>query len=235
MSVLRKTNEKVIVNRKKVHTFAWFFFYNLQLDMEKLKTYRIDLKNLLPAINYSFNYVLGDDFFEFVDGTEVSHGNVNVLLSVVRASSAFELKFHIDGTVRVTCDRCLDEMEIPIATENRLIATFGETYAEISDEHIVISEEKGFIDVAWYMYEFIALAIPVKHVHEPGKCNEMMVLKLRELSVDERDDDDDLFRDTEDSGEIGSAGNEGADTVSGKNCRPADPRWEVLRDLIGDN
>jgi uncharacterized metal-binding protein YceD (DUF177 family) len=185
------------------------------------------LKNLLRATNYQFDYVLGDDFFKCVNGTEVSQGNVNVSLSVVQASSAFELDFHIDGVVTVTCDRCLDEMEIPMEAENRLIVTFGETYAEMSDKHIVISEEEGFINVAWYMYEFIALAIPVKHVHEPGGCNEMMALKLRELCVDE------IAEDVDDLGEI--SGDDNTDPVSGENHKPTDPRWEVLRNLIGDN
>ena len=202
--------------------------------MERLKTYRIDLKNLARGVTYQFDYVLGDDFFERMDGSEIRHGNINVSLSVVHASSAFELNFHMDGVVTGTCDRCLDDVEIPVMTENRLLITFGETYAEISDEYIVISEDEGFIDVAWYMYEFIALAMPIKHVHETGECNEMMALKLRELCVDEIAEDEDSFRETDDSDEINGSGDDTV-PVSGKNNKPIDPRWEALRNLIGYN
>lgn len=203
--------------------------------MEKLKTYRIDLKNLLRATSYRFDYVLGDDFFECVDGPEVRQGNVNVSLSVVHVSAAFELNFHIEGVVTATCDRCLDDMEIPVETENRLMVTFGETYEEMSDEHIVISKEEGFVNVAWFMYEFIALAIPVKHVHDPGGCNEMMALKLKEFCVNEIIDDEDLLQDVEvdDSGEIRD--DDSVETESGSNRKPVDPRWEALRNLTGDN
>jgi uncharacterized metal-binding protein YceD (DUF177 family) len=208
-------------------------FLQMILALEKLKTYRIDLKNLSPAANCRFYYVLGDDFFECVDGSEVRQGNVNVSLSVVHASSTFELDFHIDGVVTTTCDRCLDDVRIPVETENRLIVTFGETYAEMSDEHIVVSEEEGFINVAWFMYEFIALAIPMKHVHEPGGCNEMMVLKLKELCVDERMEDEDLLQDVDNSDEI--RGDAATESGFGRNRKPVDQRWEVLRNLIGDN
>jgi uncharacterized metal-binding protein YceD (DUF177 family) len=146
-------------------------FLQHELVLGTLKTYQINLKNFSRERVYEFNYVLGDDFFERVGGSEVKQGNVNVLLSVIHASSAFELNFYIAGKVTVTCDRCLDDMEVPVETENRLVVTLGEAYTETSDEHVIVSEEEGFINVAWYMYEFIALTIPVKHVHEPDGCN----------------------------------------------------------------
>ncbi|MDR0743491.1 MAG: DUF177 domain-containing protein [Tannerella sp.] len=207
-------------------------FLQLELVLGTLKTYQIDLKSLLPATVYEFNYALGDDFFESVDGPEVKQGNVNVSLSVIRASSAFELEFHINGMVTVPCDRCLDDMEVLIEAKNRLIVTFGEAYAETSDEHVIVSEEEGFINVAWYMYEFIALAIPIKHVHEPGGCNEMMMSKLNELCVDEVEDGDDLFHE---AGETGDDVDNNSKPLRGESRRPVDPRWDALRDLMGDN
>ena len=189
-----------------------------------MKTYQIDLKNLSLADTYEFDYMLGNEFFDSVDGPEVRQGKVNVSLSVVRMSTTFELDFHIKGIVTVTCDRCLEDMEIPVETENRLIVTFGEVYAETSDEQVIISEEEGYINIAWYMYEFIALAIPLKRVHNPGECNEVMASKLKELCVDELDDDS------------GESENEDLEiSESGKSSHPADPRWDALRNLIGDN
>ena len=181
-----------------------------------MKTYQIDLKNLSLADTYEFDYVLGDEFFESVDGPEVRQGEVSVSLSVVRMSSTFELNFHIEGVVSVTCDRCLEDMEVSVETTNKLVVTFGEAYAEISDEQIIISEEEGFINIAWYMYEFIALAIPMKHIHDPGECNEIMASKLKELCVDEINEDDE-------------------DKEPDENRRNEDPRWDALRNLIGDN
>jgi uncharacterized metal-binding protein YceD (DUF177 family) len=159
---------------------------------------------------------LNNDFFECIEGSEIRKGKVSVALSVVRVLDAFELDFRMNGIVTVACDRCLDDVEIPVETTNRLIVTLGESYAETSDEQVIISEEEGFIDVAWYLYEFIALAIPIKHVHQPGDCNEVMASKLRELCVDELKEADEV-------------------SESENSCRAIDPRWETLRDLIEDN
>ena len=177
--------------------------------------YRIDLKNLFLSTTYNFDYLLDNDFFESVDGAEVRKGKLNVSLSVTRVSTFFEFDFQIRGEVTVICDRCLDELEIPVETTNRLCVTFGEMFTEISDEQIIVSAEEGFIDIDWYIYEFIALAIPLKHVHAIGDCNEVMASKLRELCVDVTDEND--------------------DTASGNSRRPVDPRWDALRDLLEGN
>ena len=191
-------------------------FSQLDLALGTLKTYQIDLKNLSLSETYKFDFVLDGEFFKSVDGPEVKQGNVDVSLTVVRVSSAFELNFHIDGMVTVICDRCLDDMEVSVETINRLVVTFGEMYTETSDEQVVVSEEDGFINVAWYMYEFIALAIPMKHIHEAGECNEVMASRLREHCVDELNEEDD-------------------DSEPENGNHAVDPRWDVLRNLIGDN
>ena len=191
-------------------------FLQFEQTLGTLKKYQIDLKNLSLSEAYKFEFVLEDEFFESVDGPEVKQGKVNVSLNVVRVSSAFELDFQIEGVVTVTCDRCLEDMEIPVETINRLIVTFGETYAETSDEQIIVSEEDGFINVAWYMYEFIVLAIPIKRIHNAGECNEVMASKLNEFCVDNATENDQFSEPENDN-------------------RPVDPRWNVLRNLVGDN
>ena len=186
------------------------------MTLGTLKKYQIDLKKLSLSEACEFEYALGDEFFECVDGPEVRRGKVNVSLSVIRVSSAFELKFRIEGEVTVKCDRCLEDMEIFVEANNRLIVTFGEAYTETSDEQVVISEEEGFINIAWYLYEFIALAIPMKRVHRPGECDEVMASKLEELCVDDIKED-------------------GEAPEQEKSSRLADPRWDALRNLIEDN
>ena len=184
--------------------------------MEKLQQYQIDLKSLSPATTYKYSYLLDNDFFDRIDGPEVRKGSVNVSLSVIRVSSVFEMAFRLEGVITVTCDRCLEDLEIPVTTDNKLVVTFGETFAETSDERVIVSEEEGFINIAWFMYEFIALAIPMKHVHKSGDCNAVMASKLREHWVDDQigEEENSALRD----------GN-----------RAVDPRWDKLRNLLEDN
>ena len=44
--------------------------------------------------------------------------------------------------------------------------------------------------MAWLIYEFIALDIPIKHVHAPGKCNAAMIKALEEHSATRSSDED---------------------------------------------
>ena len=101
--------------------------------MGKFKLYNVDLKNLTPGI-HEFEYLLENKFFVDIDGDQVQKGKVKVNLTVKRSSMMFEMNFQIEGVVMVPCDRCLDDMEIPIDTHNRLVVKFGKEYAEESDD-----------------------------------------------------------------------------------------------------
>jgi uncharacterized metal-binding protein YceD (DUF177 family) len=185
--------------------------------METLKRYEIDLKTLPQASSSRFVYDLEDDFFEIIEATDVIYGKVEVTVDVIRVASAFEMRFHTEGVVTVECDRCLAEVELPVEADNKLIVTFGKEYSETSDEHVTVSEEEGTTNIAWFMYEFIVLALPMKRVHAAGECDEEMASKLREISVEEINEASSDVSQSE--GEIENI----------------DPRWDVLRKLRIDN
>ena len=136
-------------------------------------------------------------------------------------------KLQIEGTCKLTveipCDRCLDDMEIPIDTHNRLVVKFGKEYAEESDEVVVIPEDEGAINLAWFLYEFIALAIPMKHVHAPGKCNKAMSSKLKKHTARSTEDGDEEYED--DSVEEDIAIDDDVPVTT-------DPRWDGLKGLL---
>ena len=191
----------------------------------KFDKYKIDLKGM-QADSCKYEFVLDNLFFANIDGPEVQKGKVNVVLVVKKTSRAFELNFQTDGMVWVPCDRCLDDMEQPVSSTDKLLVKFGHEYAEEGDNLIVIPEEEGEINVAWFMYEFIALAIPMKHVHAPGKCNKAMSSKLskhlRTTPDDEMDEDSFV---SEDSDELANDDTETA----------VDPRWDELKKILDNN
>ncbi len=160
-----------------------------------------------------------------IDGTEVQKGKIKVFLTVKRSSSMFEMNFRIEGVALVPCDRCLDDMEIPIETQNRLIVKFGKEYAEESDEIVVIPEEEGAINLAWFLYEFIALSVPMKHVHAPGKCNKSMSSKLKKHTAKSADDGEDSYENDE-TDDI---------AVDDDIAETTDPRWDALKGLIDND
>jgi uncharacterized metal-binding protein YceD (DUF177 family) len=180
---------------------------------------------MAPAEIRKYEYRLDNKFFVDIDGAEVQKGKVDVSLSVERKTSSFEMKFYLTGVVYVPCDRCLDGMEQAIKAENRLIVKFGKEYAEESEEILVISEEEGALNLAWFLYEFVVLAVPMKHVHMPGKCNKTMTSKLKKHSAKQMNDDD------EDEEDYGYTNDEPA-TDDEPETTTTDPRWDALKDLI---
>ena len=166
-----------------------------------------------------YQYQLDNEFFLDLDAPEVQKGQVNVTLKIRKTSGVYQLDFQTEGKVIVICDRCLDEMEQPIETEDRLKVKLGSEYSEV-DDMVVVPEEEGYINVAWFIYEFIALSIPMKHVHAPGKCNKDMVSKLsKHLRVSGDDEDDDDFLEEDSSNEP----------------QTIDPRWNELKKILDNN
>ena len=189
--------------------------------MGKFDIYKVDLKNLSPGV-HEFEYILENKFFVDIDGDEVQKGKVKVNLTVKRTSMVFDMNFQLEGIVYVPCDRCLDDMELPVSTQNKLVVKFGKEYAEESEEIVIIPEEEGEINLAWFIYEFIALAIPMKHIHAPGKCNKAMSSKLKKHTA-RRADDEDEFDEEAAADTVGD--DEAADISS-------DPRWDALKGLV---
>ena len=192
--------------------------------MGKFDKYKIDLKGMqVDSVKYEF--LLDNLFFAHIDAPEVQKGKVNVVLNVKRTSHAFELSFETEGIVWIPCDRCLDEMELPIDSSDKLMVKFGREFAEEGENLVVIPEEEGEINVAWFMYEFIALSVPMKHVHGPGKCNKSMSSKLnKHLRTTTDEDTEDNFESVDEETNIVEEVEE-----------QIDPRWNELKKILDNN
>ena len=189
--------------------------------MGKFDLYKVELKNLSPGV-HQYEYFLENKFFVDIGGDEVQKGKVKVNLTVKRTSMVFDMNFQLEGIVYVPCDRCLDDMELPVSTQNKLVVKFGKEYAEESEEIVIIPEEEGEINLAWFIYEFIALAIPMKHIHAPGKCNKAMSSKLKKHTARRADDEDEFDEEAADDIVVDD---DAADI-------PSDPRWDALKGLV---
>ena len=186
------------------------------MKMGRFDKYRVDLKGMKQA-SLQMEFDLNNLFFADIDGQEFQKGAVKATVDVRNHRGVFDFTFAVSGTVVVPCDRCLDEMEVDVEAENSLRVKLGDTYADEGDT-VVIPESEGEINLAWYLYEFIALALPTKRIHAPGKCNLDMSDKLKKHT--RRDDmgDEECF-DTDEREE-----------------REIDPRWAGLKNLqLEDN
>ena len=187
--------------------------------MSKFGLYNVVLKDLNNGPRVS-GYLLDNDYIKKLDSPEVPKGTVKAIVTARKKNQAFEIDFVLEGTVLIPCDRCLDEMEQTISYKEKLLVKFGDKFSE-EDEIVIVPESEGAINVAWFLYEFILLNIPLKHVHAPGECNKTMVTKLKRHITRSKDDDDPDIEVEDDDLEIDDS--------------PMDPRWEGLQNILDNN
>jgi uncharacterized metal-binding protein YceD (DUF177 family) len=171
--------------------------------MTTLDDLKLDLKALKEG-HTQLSLELEDAFFEALEETDLKKGHVHLNIDVERTGDYYELLFHTEGYVVVPCDLCLDEMRQPVVADNRLTVKLGDEYKE-DDDLVVVPEEDAIFDAAWNVYEYIALSVPIRHVHAPGKCNPAMMKILEEHSA--------------------------ARSGEGNAEQPVDPRWAALGKL----
>ena len=159
------------------------------MALGKFDIYKLDLKSMRQEVQ-THEYFLDNQFFANIDSEDVQKGKVHVQLTVTKVANVFNLSFKLNGMAIVPCNRCLDDLEYPIDTTERLIVKFGKDYSEESDEIVIIPESEGILNLAWFLYEFVVLSIPIKHVHAPGKCNKQMTAKLKQHTAKSADDSD---------------------------------------------
>jgi len=169
--------------------------------------YLIPFHGLKEGI-YNYSFEAGDDFFSLFENPDILGGNLKIELILNRKNQFLEFDFHLKGYLLVPCDRCLEAYQLEIDTHNKLFVRFSTEFSELSDTVITIPHDETRINIAQYIYEFSALALPVQKIHpdqSPGKpgCSQEMLERLGDHTPDNNGGDDDN----------------------------TDPRWDALKKL----
>lgn len=184
---------------------------------EKENDFIVDLRRL-TVDKVSRHYVLGDAFWAASEYEDITGGEVTADVEITTVADDFRVRFQIEGTVNVPCDRCLDDMPQTIAVDESLMVRLAKQDEEIDENLITINEMRGTLDVSWIMSEMVAVTIPVQHMHEEGACNPEMIKRLAAMQVGAAQDDEENTGDTsEDSNQA------------------VDPRWNELKKIIDNN
>jgi uncharacterized metal-binding protein YceD (DUF177 family) len=117
-----------------------------------------------------------------------------------------DVEFGIKGVAKLVCDRSLEPFDFPIDTTSKVVFKYGEEDVELTEELVVINRETASLELGQYIFEFIALAIPMKRLHPKFQ--------------DEEDD--------EIEGKIIYTSGDGENDSDDENI---DPRWEQLKKL----
>jgi uncharacterized protein len=132
---------------------------------------------------HSFDFEFSDSFFEEFEGSLLERGSFTAKMVMDKRSNMMVLSFEIAGIANLECDLCAEPLDVEITCSDRLIVKYGVEGEETSHEIVHIPESAYELNVAPYIYEFIALALPLKNVHEEGECNPEAIELLRQLNA----------------------------------------------------
>lgn len=157
-----------------------------------LSPYKIHIHGLKEGIT-SFDFLIGDDFFFKYENEDVKNANIQICLECNKIINILYLEFKYKGVLKLECDRCLDIFEYPIEFTNNLIVKFSEDKIENNDEIIVLSHDTGELQLGQFLYDSIALQIPLRKVHPEDKngkllCNNEVAQRLEDLSINKTEE-----------------------------------------------
>jgi uncharacterized metal-binding protein YceD (DUF177 family) len=152
----------------------------------------IPFRGLKPG-KHGFDVEVGKKFFETFEDAEIHNGNVKVHIDLEKEERMMVFQFSFQGEVELPCDRCNEPIMVPVSGNERLIVKLGDSWEEQSEEVLVIPETEIRFDTAPLLYEFIHLALPLRHVHpddEKGQstCDPEVMKRLSEIQVNENTD-----------------------------------------------
>ena len=112
-----------------------------------------------------FDFQLDKSYFSAIENSELLGGAVDVKVRLILHENEFVLDLDIVGQIQVTCDRCLDAMDIDV---------------DIYEEDMELEEDTQQLDLAWLAYELIIVNLPLVHSHQDGGCNPEMDALLQD-------------------------------------------------------
>lgn len=138
--------------------------------MKGLREFEIPYVGLKVGI-HKFEYDIDGKFFKHFEESPITECRVHVNLEFEKKETFFILRFYIDGTVNVECDRCLEPFDKSIFGDFTTYVKFAEDPNAITDDEVLyISRDQSHIDVSQLVYEYINLCLPMQIVH-PKKEN----------------------------------------------------------------
>ncbi|MBL4592353.1 MAG: DUF177 domain-containing protein [Flavobacteriales bacterium] len=152
--------------------------------MRSLSEYIIKFEGLKQGTHF-YEFDVDNAFFEEFDCFEFKKSSFKIDLEFEKQSTIMLLTFNFTGTITVPCDRCLDDADVDVDGEEKLIVKFGNEEYDETDEILMLPIHEHEINVAKYIYEFINVNLPQKRVHFEGLCNQNVIDKLERIEQKE--------------------------------------------------
>ncbi|MBP5692349.1 MAG: DUF177 domain-containing protein [Bacteroidales bacterium] len=144
--------------------------------------YKIHISGLAQG-KYEYEFPVKGDLFREYGNQQVIDADITAKVILEKGSGWMNAHLEGSGKVTVECDRCLEEMDIPIEFSSSLAirpAKLGED-TEDSDEFIIVDPSEAEVDLKQFIYDYICVSLPMVATHPEGECNPEMLAKIEAL------------------------------------------------------
>ena len=148
--------------------------------------FSIPFKGLKPGV-YTYDFKVDSALFEASESREVKRGECLVRVELRRLETMLDLEIALQGSVVVSCDRCLEDCVIPVAYEGNLVVKFSAEEQEYDGEVLWLTPADDELSLAQYIYESIILSLPYQRVHPEGACDPEMMRRFKVITSEELD------------------------------------------------
>ena len=119
-----------------------------------MQPFVVELKGLARGSSRQ-EWTAGREFFEQFGNSEILDADLEVKAEIHNHGATLDVNCEIEGSVTVACDRCLEDLVLPV-----------ETSFEVS-----YTPELGELDLSQDVYDYVCISLPLRRVHPDGECN----------------------------------------------------------------
>lgn len=151
--------------------------------MAENKEFIIQIKGLQVG-KHSYSFSIGGDFFRNFENSLILDADLQADILLEKGSGWMNVSADVTGDVTVECDRCLDDVVIPMDFGCSMGVKFAKSVEDgDGDEFIVMDPTEGELDLTQFLYDYVCLNLPLQKVHEDGECNKEMMAKLGSVNA----------------------------------------------------
>ena len=162
------------------------------MDKSFEKKYSLILNRLQNGLNHE-SFMLDGSFFSHFEHAPIQDCSLTIELDIFKSDDRLEVTFHISGAVVASCDRCAEDMNLPVSSEEKIIYAFSEKMKEAGDtEMMYLNPLSAELVLVQECYDFSCIAVPFRKVHEEvgETCNpEVMKYIIKDSEEEEKEID----------------------------------------------
>ncbi|MEZ4909863.1 MAG: YceD family protein [Saprospiraceae bacterium] len=141
---------------------------------------------------HSFDFIVDDSFFSAFEMSPIKSAKIEMHCTLEKKPKVSNLTLIFNGFYYSSCDRCLENIQIPLTGSHLLHVKVQSRMAGTEEEDVIfIEEHTASIDLKQQLYELICLAMPIQNVYEcenqfPRPCNSEVLKVLAQYSSDDK-------------------------------------------------